>query len=81
MLQDDRTLLTLVEQGKPPEDISKHKCGKLWSTISRKFNGRKSQKQCRDRWWNYLRHGIKKGNWTSDEEELILDLYSTFGGR
>jgi hypothetical protein len=49
--------------------------GKIASELDR---GR-TAKQCRDRWKNYLRGGIKKGGWTNDEEELIKDMYTTFG--
>jgi Myb-like DNA-binding domain len=41
----------------------------------------RTAKQCRERWKNYLRDGIKKGDWTMQEEELIRDLYQTFGSR
>jgi Myb-like DNA-binding domain len=41
----------------------------------------RTAKQCRERWKNFLRDGIKKGDWTPQEEELIRDLYLTFGSR
>ena len=51
----------------------------VWSEIATKLNTGRHGKQCRDRWQNYLRPGIKKGDWTRDEEELIKDMYQTFG--
>ena len=47
--------------------------------IASKLDSYRTAKQCRDRWKNYLRGGIKKGGWTNDEEELIKDMYTTFG--
>lgn len=41
----------------------------------------RTAKQCRDRWKNFLRSGIKKGDWTAEEVELIRDMYFTFGSK
>lgn len=49
--------------------------------IAALLNNGRTAKQCRDRWQNFLRDGIKKGDWTVDEEELIKDLYATFGAK
>lgn len=38
-------------------------------------------KSCRLRWKNYLRPGIKRGNISSDEEELIIRLHNLLGNR
>ncbi|KAH0705133.1 hypothetical protein KY289_010209 [Solanum tuberosum] len=38
-------------------------------------------KSCRLRWVNYLRPGIKRGNFSPDEDDLIIRLYSLLGGR
>jgi myb proto-oncogene protein len=38
-------------------------------------------KSCRLRWLNYLRPGIKRGNISGDEEELILRLHTLLGNR
>jgi len=38
-------------------------------------------KSCRLRWLNYLRPDIKRGNITSDEEELIIRLHKLLGNR
>jgi Myb-like DNA-binding domain len=49
-----------------------------WAAISQKFDGR-NKKQCRDRWLNYLRPGIVKGQWTKEEGELIKDMHQALG--
>lgn len=38
-------------------------------------------KSCRLRWKNYLQPGIKRGNITTDEEDLIIHLHSLLGNR
>lgn len=38
-------------------------------------------KSCRLRWLNYLRPDIKRGNISSDEEELIIRLHKLLGNR
>ncbi len=43
---------------------------KMWSRVASQLSGR-TGKQCRERWLNQLKPGIRRGQWT-DEEELIL---------
>ncbi|VVA90165.1 unnamed protein product [Arabis nemorensis] len=38
-------------------------------------------KSCRLRWINYLRPDIKRGNFTSQEEETIINLHQILGNR
>ncbi|XVE89987.1 hypothetical protein DITRI_Ditri20bG0040800 [Diplodiscus trichospermus] len=38
-------------------------------------------KSCRLRWINYLRPDIKRGNFTTEEEETIIKLHQTLGNR
>lgn len=52
-----------------------------WGDIASKMNNGRTAKQCRDRWHNYLRPGIKKGHWTQEEETQIGELYQQFGGK
>lgn len=48
----------------------------------RKHKGlKRCGKSCRLRWRNYLRPGIKRGNISSDEEELIIRLHNLLGNR
>jgi hypothetical protein len=51
-----------------------------WSKCSAKIPGR-SGKQCRERWMHSLCPDVKKGNWTSEEDQLILKLYNEYGPR
>ncbi|KAK2433449.1 hypothetical protein QL285_018714 [Trifolium repens] len=38
-------------------------------------------KSCRLRWMNYLRPNIKRGNYTQQEEELIISMHAKLGNR
>ncbi|GJY12096.1 transcription factor MYB13-like protein [Tanacetum coccineum] len=38
-------------------------------------------KSCRLRWMNYLRPNVKHGNYTKEEEDLIVDLHNRFGNK
>lgn len=38
-------------------------------------------KSCRLRWMNYLRPDIKRGNFTMDEEEMIIKLHQEMGNK
>ncbi|CAL9179348.1 unnamed protein product [Musa hybrid cultivar] len=38
-------------------------------------------KSCRLRWINYLRPGLKRGNFTEDEDELIIKLHGLLGNK
>jgi myb proto-oncogene protein len=50
--------------------------------IAARFNSPiRTAKQCRDRWHNYLRPGIKKGGWTKEEEKMIMELHAKYGGK
>jgi hypothetical protein len=49
-----------------------------WSVIARQMRGRNTR-QCRERWQNYLRPGIRNGPWTQQEEELLLVKYVEYG--
>ncbi|XP_049353204.1 transcription factor MYB10-like [Solanum verrucosum] len=38
-------------------------------------------KSCRLRWMNHLRPGLKKGNYSHEEEQLIIKLHNELGNR
>jgi hypothetical protein len=78
--QDDNNLIkVLTKRGVSGDDLGilPSKC--KWTDIAKDLHNGRNGKQCRDRWQNYLRPGIKKGEWTRDEEELIKDMHRTFG--
>ncbi|GAA0148537.1 DNA-binding transcription factor [Lithospermum erythrorhizon] len=52
-----------------------------WRNLPKKAGLLRCGKSCRLRWMNYLRPGIKRGNITSDEEDLIIRLHKLLGNR
>ncbi|EPZ36294.1 hypothetical protein ROZALSC1DRAFT_29668 [Rozella allomycis CSF55] len=58
-----------------------HKYGpRHWNKISMAF-GYRNGKQCRERWHNHLDPKIKKGPFTTEEEELLINLHQRLGNR
>ena len=51
---------------------------RAWTLISRTLNDR-TGKQCRDRWKNVLNPGVKKGNWTEDEDRILFETQKKVG--
>lgn len=51
---------------------------KNWLEVSL-FMKDRSPKQCRDRYVNYLVPGVFQGEWTKDEDEILLKLYNEIG--
>lgn len=41
----------------------------------------RNSKQCRERWYNHLDAGLKKGEWTIGEDKLILTTQSLYGNQ
>ena len=51
-----------------------------WKNISSFLPGR-TAKQCRERHHNHLLDGIKKGDWTGEEDTKIMSLHARFGNQ
>ena len=89
---DDATLLSRMEiertstqQWSKTEDAQLtaliNKFGaKRWSFIAGCLRGRKG-KQCRDRYLNHLRPGIKTGEWTREEEKVLVEGHKILGSK
>jgi len=70
--EEDMTLTRLVHEcGEEPPD---------WAKISAKIPGR-STKQCRERWCFNLDPSINKGEWTSEEDEILLAKQAEVGNK
>ncbi|CAK9148489.1 unnamed protein product [Ilex paraguariensis] len=52
-----------------------------WGSIRKRAGILRCGKSCRLRWMNYLQPGIKRGNITADEEDLIIRLHTLLGNR
>ncbi|CAO2142876.1 unnamed protein product [Urochloa humidicola] len=60
--------------------IAEHGEGR-WNALARAAGLMRTGKSCRLRWLNYLRPDVKRGDFTADEQLLILDLHSRWGNR
>mmetsp|Transcript_26245 Transcript_26245/g.26493 ORF Transcript_26245/g.26493 Transcript_26245/m.26493 type:complete len:415 (+) Transcript_26245:36-1280(+) len=49
-----------------------------WSIIAENFEGR-TGKQCRERYNNHLQPDIKKGDWTPEEDLIIVEMQAKYG--
>ncbi|GMI68466.1 myb domain protein 30 [Hibiscus trionum] len=52
-----------------------------WRAVPTKTGLLRCSKSCRLRWTNYLRPGIKRGNFTENEEKMIIHLQALLGNR
>ncbi|XP_042380612.1 myb-related protein Hv33-like [Zingiber officinale] len=52
-----------------------------WSTVPKLAGLQRCGKSCRLRWINYLRPDLKRGNFSQQEEDLIVSLHEIMGNR
>ncbi|ESQ31678.1 hypothetical protein EUTSA_v10004487mg [Eutrema salsugineum] len=52
-----------------------------WRSVPTNTGLKRCSKSCRLRWTNYLRPGIKRGNFTEHEEKMIVHLQALLGNR
>mmetsp|Transcript_15189 Transcript_15189/g.24666 ORF Transcript_15189/g.24666 Transcript_15189/m.24666 type:complete len:314 (+) Transcript_15189:77-1018(+) len=68
--EEDKMLVSLVNEHGP----------KKWKLIAANLQGRIA-KQCRERWCHHLCPGIRKGPWTTEEDEIIISAHHRLGNR
>ncbi|KAL2540147.1 Transcription factor LAF1 [Abeliophyllum distichum] len=68
------------EDEKLRNHILKHGHG-CWSSVPINAGLQRNGKSCRLRWINYLRPGLKRGMFSREEEEIVLDLHRTLGNK
>ncbi|OEL18648.1 Myb-related protein Myb4 [Dichanthelium oligosanthes] len=69
--EEDQRLLEYISQNGHPN----------WRALPRHAGLLRCGKSCRLRWINYLRPDIKRGNFSADEEALIVRLHHELGNR
>ncbi|KAJ8531045.1 hypothetical protein K7X08_025776 [Anisodus acutangulus] len=52
-----------------------------WRSLPKAAGLQRCGKSCRLRWINYLRPNLKRGNFTEEEDELIIKLHSLLGNK
>ncbi|CAI0431080.1 unnamed protein product [Linum tenue] len=71
---------TPEEDQKLVDYIQKHGYGN-WRTLPKNAGLQRCGKSCRLRWTNYLRPDIKRGRFSFEEEEAIIQLHSILGNK
>lgn len=69
--EEDEKLLNLIDTYENKDFIN-------WSRVASRMSNR-TARQCRERYLNYLVEKTKKGDWSQDEDDLILALYEKMG--
>ncbi|KAF5792708.1 putative transcription factor MYB-HB-like family [Helianthus annuus] len=69
--EEDITLVSYIQQHGPGN----------WRSVPTNTGLLRCSKSCRLRWTNYLRPGIKRGNFTEQEEKMIVHLQALLGNR
>jgi hypothetical protein len=69
--EEDQRLVAYIRQHGHPN----------WRALPKQAGLLRCGKSCRLRWINYLRPDIKRGNFTADEEDLIIRLHQELGSR
>ncbi|KAK6163111.1 hypothetical protein DH2020_002952 [Rehmannia glutinosa] len=62
------------------EYVEKHGEGN-WNAVQKHSGLLRCGKSCRLRWANHLRPNLKKGAFTSEEEQLIIELHAKMGNK
>ncbi|KAK7269527.1 hypothetical protein RIF29_22258 [Crotalaria pallida] len=60
--------------------ITKHGHG-CWSSVPKQAGLQRCGKSCRLRWLNYLRPDLKRGTFSQEEENIIIELHAVLGNR
>ncbi|XP_040259950.1 uncharacterized protein [Aegilops tauschii subsp. strangulata] len=59
--------------------VEKYGIGRSWQALAETLGLQRCGRGCRARWLNYLRPGLKHGNFTQAEESIICEMYSKRG--
>lgn len=62
--EDDTRLTEIMKKYKNPRD---------WEPIAKEHGMGKTAKDCHERWIRYLKPGVRKGQWTDQEDAIVID--------
>ena len=71
---------TSEEDQKLIDYVQKHGHGS-WRALPKLAGLNRCGKSCRLRWTNYLRPNIKRGNFSDEEEQTIINLHAVVGNK
>jgi len=63
-MEDDDALMDIMRKVKSP---------KSWVPIAMKFDRGKTAWEIQDRWTRYLKPGSRKGQWTDEEDAVVVE--------
>ena len=72
--EEDNNLRRLIAAVSEENDV-------VWRDIATKMDSTRNANQCRERWANHLRPGIRRGNWSVEEDETIERLQKEIGNQ
>ena len=61
---DDQHLTNIMKKYKNPRD---------WEPIAKEHGRGKTAKDCHERWIRYLKPGVRKGQWTDQEDQIVIE--------
>lgn len=76
--EEDARLVALVQ--KETSNTPSITAAKTWSRVAQKLSGR-SGKQCRERYLNQLKPGIKRDPWSQEEEIILRQEHARIGNK
>lgn len=65
---DDNRLADIMKKQKNPRD---------WEPIAKELNRGKNAKECHERWIRYLKPGVRKGQWTDQEDAIVIEAVTS----
>lgn len=65
---DDSRLSDIMKKFKNPRD---------WEPIAKEHGRGKTAKECHERWIRYLKPGVRKGQWTDQEDAIVIEAVTT----
>ena len=77
--QNDKIPWTAAEDEMLADLVKTHGI-KNWTLVSENLNNR-TGKHCRERWFNHLNPDIKKGDWTPDDDFIIVAMQKELGNQ
>lgn len=66
--EDDVRLTEIMKKYKNPRD---------WEPIAKEHGCGKSAKECHERWIRYLKPGVRKGQWSDQEDAIVIEAVTT----
>jgi len=66
--EEDMRLTEIMKKYKNPRD---------WEPISKELDRNRSSKECHERWIRYLKPGVRKGQWTDQEDAIVMDAVTS----